>query len=96
MSRFVGFQTETAGEDFAAYGQTRVLAWADLPIMTLNTTVRAWVGTEELVGITVDEYGLGFSAYAAGPVATDATLSVQIDGGDRFDTGLTADDPLVA
>ena len=95
QARFVGFSVEDALPEEADLGTTRVTAWSVEPFGT-NTRVRAWVGGQELIGVNIDQFGLSVEGFLAQrPAATD-TLSVQIGGGEKVDTGLTAEEEPIS
>ena len=86
---FNGFSVEPVTAARSHLGARKIVAWSVRPFGA-NTTLRAWVGDQELQAITVDQFGLSFVGYAANvPDAAD-TLKYQIVGGDKTDTGLTA------
>ena len=91
-AKFVGFSVEDAAASGLGHlGAARVIVWSERPFR-LNAVVHAWVGDEEVDAISVDQFGLSFEGFLAeAPDAAD-TLSVQIDGGERVDTGLTAEE----
>jgi hypothetical protein len=96
QARFVGFSVEGAPpEQLTHLGAARVVAWSVQPFGT-NAHVRAWVGDQELTAVNIDQFGLSIEGFLAqDPAATD-TFSVQIDGGEKVDTGLTAEDGLIS
>jgi hypothetical protein len=94
-ANFIQFTATTTPEALSSFGPVQVVAMSSQPFGT-NADVRAWVGSQELIGISVDQFGLSFTGYVATiPSGTD-TLSVQIDSDEKIDTGLTRDEPLIS
>jgi hypothetical protein len=93
---FKSFRIRPVSPRLSDLGARKVVAWSSQPFGT-NAHVRAWVGEQELTGISIDQFGLAFEGFAADVPGENDTLTVQIDGGEKTDTGLTADgEPGVA
>lgn len=88
---FKSFRLRPVSPRFSELGARKVVAWSSRPFGT-NAHVRAWVGEQELTGISIDQFGLTFEGFAADVPGENDTLKVQIDGGKKIDTGLKADD----
>jgi hypothetical protein len=93
---FIGFTFEPATEARASLGGTRIMAVSQRSIST-NTPLRAWVGTQQLAGVTIDQFGLFVEGWIENPPDPSDTLFYQVPGTDKIDTGLTADEepPIV-
>lgn len=90
-ARFVGFTVLALPQRLARHGAARVVAWSEQPLRP-NSSVRAWVGEQELTGVRFDQFGLAIEGFLADDPAPTDTLSVQVYGGEKVDTGLTAED----
>lgn len=93
-ANFIRFTATTTPEVLSSYGPVQINAMSSEPFGT-NADVRAWVGSQELVGISVDQFGLSFTGYVTAMPSDTDTLSVQIDSDEKIDTGLTRDEPLI-
>ena len=93
---FLGFSAEPTTDAPATLGGTRVMAWSDQRIST-NAELRAWVGTQELGGVSIDQFGLTIDGWVENPPDPADTLFYQLNGGQKTDTGVTVDDdpPIV-
>lgn len=87
----IGFTVEAVPPAFAHLGTRKVVAWSASPFGP-NALVRAWVGDQPVTAITVDQFGLAFEGFVADPPDPADTLKVEIEGGDKIDTGLKAED----
>ena len=86
--KFLSFNVEAVPADKVAdLGATWISAWAEHPF-GCNAFVRAWVGKQEVRDIAVDQFGLSFTGLTSEAPGPTDTLTVQIDGGDKIDTGL--------
>jgi hypothetical protein len=79
-----------AAERVRSTGAARISAWSDRPFGR-NAFVRAWVGSQEVTQVTIDQFGMSFAGFTAAMPGEDDTLSVEIDGAETIDTGLTAE-----
>lgn len=86
---FKGFSVEPVAAAQGSLGARKIVAWSVKPFGT-NTMLRAWVGDQELSGVAVDQFGLSFQGYVANVPAGADTLKVQLPGGEKRDTELTA------
>jgi hypothetical protein len=85
---FIQFFVETTPEALSSIAPVQIVAMSSEPIGT-HADVRAWVGNQELIGISVDQFGLSFTGYLTDMPSDTDTLSVQIDSEEKIDTGLT-------
>ncbi len=86
---FKGFSIEPVATAQAPLGARKIVAWSVKPFGT-NAMLQAWVGDQELSGITVDQFGLSFQGFVANVPAAADTLKFKLPGGDKTDTGLRA------
>lgn len=77
---------------FPELGKFKVSAFTMDPLNT-NEPPRAWVGDQELQAVTVDQFGLSVDGYVETMPSDTDTLSIQLYGGIKFDTGLTKQAP---
>jgi len=93
---FTGFRVGPVPSAKSELGARKIVAWSTQPF-GLNTIPRAWVGNQELSGVTIDQFGLSLKGYVENVPADTDTLHFQMPGGEKTDTGLTVtEEPGVA
>ena len=88
---FKGFSVEPVSPAESDLGARKIVAWSTQPFGT-NASLRAWIGDQEMTGITVDQFGLSFQGLVAAVPDQADTLKIQMFGDEKFDTGLTAEE----
>lgn len=88
---FIAWTFEPAGESRASLGSTRITAVSQQSINT-NMPIRVWVGAQPVAGVTIDQFGLFIEGWIQDSPDPADTLFYQLPGGEKTDTGLTADE----